>query len=133
MAEKKGNEMVRLCVVLFLITLISATLLGLINSVTAPQIKLNKEKTRGEAMAMLIPDSEFELVDVRPGTKEDKMEVMDMNPFIRVHTFLKQKQKLVLILHARDPADIFRYEKMFFLLAELQLCTQEYQWTGVLQ
>ena len=77
--------------------------------------------------------SEFELVDVRTGTQEDKMEVMDMNPFIRVHTFLKQKQKLVLILHARDPADIFRYEKMFFLLAELQLCTQEYQWTGVLQ
>lgn len=63
MAEKKGNEMVRLCVVLFLITLISATLLGFINSVTDPQIKLNKEKTRGEAMAMLIPDSEFELVE----------------------------------------------------------------------
>ena len=92
--------------------------------------------TKGEVARMLSAYqvfSEFELVDVRPGTQEDKMEVMDMNPFIRVHTFLKQKQKLVLILHARDPADIFRYEKMFFLLAELQLCTQEYQWTGVLQ
>lgn len=63
MAEKKGNEMVRLCVVLFLITLVSALLLGFINSVTAPQIALNKEKTRGEAMALLIPDSEFELVE----------------------------------------------------------------------
>ena len=63
MAEKKGNEMVRLCVVLFLITLVSALLLGFINSVTAPQITLNKEKTRGEAMALLIPDSEFELVE----------------------------------------------------------------------
>lgn len=63
MAEKKGNEMVRLCVVLFLITLVSATLLGFVNSVTDPQIKLNKEKTRNEAMALLIPDSEFELVE----------------------------------------------------------------------
>lgn len=63
MTEKKGNEMVRLCVVLFLITLISALLLGFVNSVTAPQIKLNQEKTRAEAMALLIPDSEFELVE----------------------------------------------------------------------
>ncbi len=63
MAEKKGNEMALLCVVLFLITLVSATLLGFVNSVTAPQIELNKEKTRAAAMSMLIPDSEFELVE----------------------------------------------------------------------
>ena len=63
MAEKKGNEMVRLCVVLFLITLVSATLLGFVNSVTAPQIEMNKEMTRAEAMALLIPDSEFELLE----------------------------------------------------------------------
>lgn len=63
MSEKKGNEMVQLCVVLFLITLIAATLLGFVNSVTAPQIALNNEKTRNEAMAQLIPDSEFELVE----------------------------------------------------------------------
>lgn len=64
MAEKKqGNEMVRLCVVLFLITLISALLLGFVNQATAPQIALNNEKTRAEAMAEIIPGAEFELVE----------------------------------------------------------------------
>lgn len=63
MSENKGNEMVRLCVVLFLITLVASTLLGFVNMVTAPQIALNNEKTRNEAMATLIPDSEFELVE----------------------------------------------------------------------
>lgn len=64
MSEKKqGNEMVRLCVVLFLITLITALLLGFVNQMTAPKIAANKEQTRAEAMAELIPDSEFELVE----------------------------------------------------------------------
>lgn len=74
----------------------------------------------------------FELVDVCMDMTGE-VEAVDMNPFIRVHSFLKQKRKIAVVLHAKDSTDIFRYEKMFFLLAELQLCTDEYEWTGILR
>lgn len=60
------------------------------------------------------------------------MEGFDMNPFIRRILF-SQKRKLAIILHPKDNTDIFRYEKMFFLVAELQLCTDEYEWIGILR
>ena len=75
---------------------------------------------------------DFELVDICPDM-QGETETLDMNPFIRVHSFLKQKRKIAVVLHAKDSSDIFRYEKMFFLLAELQLCTEEYEWTGILR
>lgn len=75
---------------------------------------------------------DFELVDICPDM-QGEVEPVDLNPFIRVHSFLKQKRKLAVIFHAKEDADIFRYEKMFFLLAELQLCTEEYEWTGILR
>lgn len=74
---------------------------------------------------------DFELVDVCPD-RQGEVETVNMNPFIRLHSFLKQKRKIALVLHAKESTDIFRYEKMFFLLAELQLCTDEYEWTGIL-
>lgn len=75
---------------------------------------------------------DFELVDICPDM-QGETETLDMNPYIRVHSFLKQKRKIAVVLHAKDSSDIFRYEKMFFLLAELQLCTEEYEWTGILR
>lgn len=47
-----------LVVVLFLITFITALLLGFVNQVTAPQIEKNNEATRAAAMAELIPEAE---------------------------------------------------------------------------
>ena len=75
---------------------------------------------------------EFELIDICPDL-QGETEPIFMNPFIRVQSFLKNKRKIAVILHAKDREDIFRYEKMYFLLAELQLCTEEYEWIGRLQ
>lgn len=58
MNEAKKESMGMLIVVLFLITFITALLLGFVNQVTAPQIALNNEATRAAAMAELIPDTE---------------------------------------------------------------------------
>ena len=90
--------------------------------------------TKGEVERILSSYAvfcDFELVDVCPD-KQGEVQALDLNPFIRLHSFLKQKRKIAVFLHAKDQTDIFRYEKMFFLLAELQLCTEEYEWTGVL-
>ncbi len=75
---------------------------------------------------------EFELVDICMDLTAE-FDVLAVNPFIRSHSFMKKKRKLTIVLHPKDGTDIFRYEKMFFLLAELQLCTEEYQWTGILR
>ena len=75
---------------------------------------------------------EFELLDICMDLT-DKLDVLSMNPFIRSHSLMKKKRRLTIVLHAKDNTDIFRYEKMFFLLAELQLCTEEYQWAGILR
>lgn len=75
---------------------------------------------------------EFEFVDICMDLTAES-DVIAMNPFIQSHSFLKEKRKLTIILHPKDETDIFRYEKMFFLLAELQLCTEEYQWAGILR
>lgn len=58
MNEAKKESMGMLVVVLFLITFITALLLGFVNQVTAPQIEKNNEATRAAAMAELIPDAE---------------------------------------------------------------------------
>lgn len=91
--------------------------------------------TKGEVERMLSAYevfADFELEDICPDL-QGEVKALDVNPFIRVHSFLKQKRKVALILHAKDSQDIFRYEKLFFLLAELQLCTDEYEWTGILR
>ncbi len=91
--------------------------------------------TKGEVARMLSSYdvfADFELVEIRPDLPWET-DPVPMNPFIRVNTLCRQKRKMGIILHAKDPADIFRYEKMYFLLAELQLCTEEYEWTGILQ
>lgn len=75
---------------------------------------------------------DFELAGICPDIPGEA-DVIDMNPFIRTHSFLKQKRKIAIIFHPKDDTDIFRYEKMFFLLSELQLYTQEYEWRGVLE
>ena len=58
MNEAKKESMGMLVVVLFLITFITALLLGFVNQVTAPQIEKNNEATRAAAMAELIPEAE---------------------------------------------------------------------------
>jgi len=91
--------------------------------------------TRGEIERILSSYEvfkEFEFVDVCEDFPAET-EGIDMNPFIRTHSFFTKKRKLTLILHPKDTTDIFRYEKMFFLVAELQLCTEEYEWTGILR
>ena len=91
--------------------------------------------TRGEIERFLSSYEvfeEFEFVDIceNPSAEAERI---DMNPFIKTHSFLQKKRKMAVILHAKDGADIFRYEKMFFLVSELQLCTEEYEWTGILK
>ncbi len=91
--------------------------------------------TRGEVERILSSYEafeDFELEDVRldiPG----EIAGIDPNPFIRTHSFLKQKRKITAVLRPRDSSDIFLYEKMFFLIAELQLFTDEYEWAGVIR
>lgn len=59
MSEAKKESMGMLALMLFLITFITALLLGFVNQVTAPQIAKNNEATRAAAMAEIIPDAEF--------------------------------------------------------------------------
>ena len=59
MSEAKKESMGMLALMLFLITFITALLLGFVNQVTAPQIAKNNEATRAAAMAEVIPDAEF--------------------------------------------------------------------------
>lgn len=59
MSEAKKESMGMLALMLFLITFITALLLGFVNQVTAPQIEKNNEATRAAAMAEIIPDAEF--------------------------------------------------------------------------
>ncbi len=59
MSEAKKESMGMLALVLFLITFITALLLGFVNQVTAPRIERNNEETRAAAMAEIIPDAEF--------------------------------------------------------------------------
>lgn len=91
--------------------------------------------TKGEVERMLHSYEvfkQFELIDIRPDI-QGETEPIVMNPFIRIQSFFKQKRKIAVMLRVKDPEDIFRYEKMYFLLAELQLCTEEYEWTGILR
>ncbi len=60
----KMNENIRLVIVLGLITLITALLLGFVNQITAPKIAENNKKTLETAMNSLIPDAQFESLEV---------------------------------------------------------------------
>lgn len=96
--------------------------------------------TRGEVERILTSYEvfeEFELLDIcvstRPGlacSYFNGIKIPDCNFFIRAHSFLKEKPMITLILHSKNEKDIFRYEKLFFLVSELQLLTDEYQWGG---
>lgn len=72
MSESKKESMGMLALVLFLITFVTALLLGFVNQVTAPKIDINKEKTRAAAMAEIIPDAEFESAEVTNVPSPDK-------------------------------------------------------------
>lgn len=71
MSEAKKESMGMLALVLFLITLITALLLAVVNQATAPVIARNNENTRAAAMAELIPDAEFQQLE-SPAPSEDK-------------------------------------------------------------
>lgn len=72
MSESKKESMGMLALVLFLITFVTALLLGFVNQVTAPKIEINKEKTRAAAMAEIIPNAEFEPAEVTSVPSQDK-------------------------------------------------------------
>ena len=55
MNKKKEPSLAMLVVVLTAISLITALLLGAVNMVTAPQIKLNTEKKTAEALQAVLP------------------------------------------------------------------------------
>ncbi len=76
--------------------------------------------------------NEFELLDICMDLQGD-IPGIDTNHFIKSNSLLKSRRKVALVLHPKDSKDIFRYEKMFFLLSELQLCAAEYEWTGILK
>ena len=63
-SNKKEGGIVQLVVVLGLITFICALLLGVINGVTADKIAQNAVETRDAAMAEIIPDAEFEDMNI---------------------------------------------------------------------
>lgn len=61
MSEKINiKEVIKVAVILFLITALSAGILGFINSVTAPLIRENNIKTEQSALAAVLPDCVFE-------------------------------------------------------------------------
>lgn len=72
MSEAKKESMGMLALVLFLITFITALLLGFVNQVTAPQIAKNNEATRAAAMAEIIPDADFVEADPSEVPAPDK-------------------------------------------------------------
>ncbi len=72
MSEAKKESMGMLALVLFLITFITALLLGFVNQATAPLIERNNEETRAAAMAELIPDAEFVEADPSAVPAPDK-------------------------------------------------------------
>ncbi len=72
MSEAKKESMGMLALVLFLITFITALLLGFVNQATAPLIERNNEETRAAAMAELIPDAEFVEADPSSVPAPDK-------------------------------------------------------------
>lgn len=91
--------------------------------------------TKGETMRTLSSYevfNEFEFVDICMDL-QGEIPGIDMNHFIRSNSLLKSRRKVAVILHPKDSKDIFRYEKMFFLLSELQLYAAEYEWTGILK
>lgn len=60
MSKNKEPGMGMLVAVLTSISLITALLLGLVNMVTAPQIKINTEKKTAEAMQAVLPAESYE-------------------------------------------------------------------------
>ena len=62
--SKKEGGIVQLVVVLGLITFLCALILGVINGVTKDKIAQNAVETRNAAMAEIIPDADFEDMDV---------------------------------------------------------------------
>lgn len=59
------REILKIGVILFLITAISAGVLAAVNSLTAPVIKANAEKKQNEAMAKVLPEAQsFELIEL---------------------------------------------------------------------
>ena len=63
-SNKKEGGIVQLVVVLGLITFLCALILGVINGVTKDKIAQNAVETRNAAMAEIIPDADFEDMDV---------------------------------------------------------------------
>ncbi len=72
MSESKKESMGMLALVLFLITFITALLLGVVNQVTSPLIAKNNENTRAAAMAEIIPGAEFVEADPSEVLSDDK-------------------------------------------------------------
>lgn len=58
MEKSNGNELIKLGGILFAITAIVALLLGGVNSITAPAIAANDQKTLEAALEVLVPDTQ---------------------------------------------------------------------------
>lgn len=57
MQSKDIREIIKIGVILFLITAVSAGILAVVNGMTAPVIAANNEKKRDEAMARVLPEA----------------------------------------------------------------------------
>lgn len=63
------REILKIGIILFLITAVSAGVLAAVNSVTAPIIEANAEKKQNEAMAKVLPEAEgFDLIETEANT-----------------------------------------------------------------
>ena len=61
---------------------------------------------------------------------ECSVDYLDLNPFIKLNEFLQDKKILLITFESNATEDIFLYEKMYFLVTELQLYFQEYKCIG---
>ncbi len=72
------------------------------------------------------------LEDLNIEKSKECIHTFDYNSFITSHTFLKPKRVLHIKFTAKDKEDILLYEKLSFLVSELQLYYREYRCVGEL-
>lgn len=88
--------------------------------------------TYGEMHRMLSSYDAYQGMHLAQVEVKDKEEykVQDCNTFIISHRFLRDRRILFFTFTAEDLSDILLYEKMVFLISEIQLLTDEYRCAG---
>lgn len=77
-------------------------------------------------------NASLRLADISISDSGDFINNNDLNYFIKTDKIDSSRKKLILKFKVMDRADIFLYEKMWFLVSELQFYFNEYQCIGKL-